>query len=713
MSKKHQQPDSSIYQSVIDNPKVPMTLRIGIAGPRHLSNKETTQGLAQLKIVLNDISAQLVSFIKTKEIVKKLYDTKSNNKPTLRLTSSLAIGVDRMSMNASSTDTCGDLVDIEHAAILPFLFAQCEQGFYDESQRQTKNAEEFSALSACVAHIKSQNKCRLIELDGDITSPDSRDKAHYRCAEYLIENIDLLIVINKAQHKTRANEVPVQHIAGTASTITLAQEAGRPIIHITLGSTQTKCDMTIGPAKTFGSNDGTSEYSQGALQNVLGNVVLFDSIFKLNQGFADEACSLKQTNHSLDHTKAQNEKIDNITQGLHHHVEDKKYLSTNNGPTDFNFQGNIQTSFTITEKLIGRQGFDMFKRFLTSNKKVASFKNRLKRSDKLSQADNQQSEMPPNIDEAHHWFAYFLRADALAKRFASIHRSTYLLIYFFAASALIIAATSLAYQANSGLVVGLIVCEFLVLLLIYALYMGDHHNHNKWLQNRCLAEAIRPNIYLSQLGRCFSFFNIRSSDEFMYREIMGHNQSGAQWVCIQQELINRHIGFEHCQYTPSNLQQSIRFLNTAWVSGQISYHLTNAAKMQAIGERFSKNTHWLFFLTLLALLVKGVLKFGVFGDVSVNPLQGAVYQLSALLTAVFPILGTALFAIRNHSEFDISAQRSLTMLAFFNSIYSSFNTKTGGNSTAFDVDLSRLTDVSAQEMSDWLEIYEVKESEPG
>jgi hypothetical protein len=116
---------------------------------------------------------------------------------------------------------------------------------------------------------------------------------------------------------------------------------------------------------------------------------------------------------------------------------------------------------------------------------------------------------------------------------------------------------------------------------------------------------------------------------------------------------------------------------------------------------------------VLALTVKAILKFGMFGDIADSPGLTAGYQLSALLTAVFPILGTALFAIRNHSEFDISAQRSLTMLAFFNSIYSSVRSKAGESSTAFDTDLKRLTDVSAQEMSDWLEIYEVKESEPG
>jgi hypothetical protein len=85
----------------------------------------------------------------------------------------------------------------------------------------------------------------------------------------------------------------------------------------------------------------------------------------------------------------------------------------------------------------------------------------------------------------------------------------------------------------------------------------------------------------------------------------------------------------------------------------------------------------------------------------------------SLFTAVLPILGTALFAIRNHSEFDISAQRSLTMLAFFRSLHSAIVAKEDSSSEALDQEFARLTEVSAREVSDWLEIYEVKESEPG
>ena len=47
---------SSIYEKVCDNPKVPATLRIGIAGPRKLSDEQYRQSSAALATVINNIT---------------------------------------------------------------------------------------------------------------------------------------------------------------------------------------------------------------------------------------------------------------------------------------------------------------------------------------------------------------------------------------------------------------------------------------------------------------------------------------------------------------------------------------------------------------------------------------------------------------------------------------------------------------------------------
>ena len=221
----------------------------------------------------------------------------------------------------------------------------------------------------------------------------------------------------------------------------------------------------------------------------------------------------------------------------------------------------------------------------------------------------------------------------------------------------------------------------------------------------------------------------RSSGEFLYREVLGHQESGAQWVCIQAEMINRQIGFGRCIYDPSRLRQAYSFITDRWLTGQISYHQSNASIMQGIGERLSKATHALFFLTATALLLKaGFYLAEHYGGLPVKETAASyyAYKAASLLTAVFPILGTAIFAIRNHSELDISEQRSRTMLAILNSVLHNLTVDAAAvfnsperpgvvqaTSAVFDTDIERLSEVSVEEVSEWLEIYEVKESEPG
>jgi hypothetical protein len=692
------------YTNVLNHPKVPMSLRVGVAGPRALNASALEAGLTHLTEILKDTSQQLQSFIQNNRIAQQLYSFEHHNRPLLRMTSSLAIGADRLAMSENLNKNLQPRAEMEYAAILPFLLEDCKNGMHESTRNAKVNENDWLELNSFVSQIKTQKKSRLIELDGDITSPETRNKAHFRCTEYLIENIDLLVVLTK-----KDSILPVsKHLAGTSTTIRLAKEACRPIIEIALDADETGCTLFIHPAKVGATKRVI--YSQDHLEQLLKNLVLFDSIFKLDTA----ECAANHTNRISSEEKLKRESL--ILNGFQSHVESKSNLTIKNGNVDFDYQGVITTVFTFFQKLLGYDSFDRFKRVLSNNRLVELQKERLNLVQQNHIKDDSKLNEPENVTEAHSWFAHFSRADSLAVRFASIHRSTYLRIYILAALALIFAATALTFQDSKPVVLVLIILEMLTLTSIFTLYKKDHHNHQQWLQNRCLAEALRPNIYLSQFGRCFSFFTNRSNDELMYREIIGHNQSGAQWVCIQAELLNRYIGFSHCRYTPSFIKKSVAFLQSTWVAGQISYHLSNAAKMSVLGTRFSRITHILFFSTCVVLLVKAFLFAGksyFWPELVSNDLFIMFYKVVSLFTAVLPILGTALFAIRNHSEFDISAQRSLTMLAFFRSLHSAIVAKEDSSSEALDQEFARLTEVSAREVSDWLEIYEVKESEPG
>ena len=86
----------------------------------------------------------------------------------------------------------------------------------------------------------------------------------------------------------------------------------------------------------------------------------------------------------------------------------------------------------------------------------------------------------------------------------------------------------------------------------------------------------------------------------------------------------------------------------------------------------------------------------------------------AWLAAILPMLATTAYAIRNHAEFDISAQRSLSMRTALISrrkqLMPGPSTLTSSQMTMI---LNDIATVTIKETADWLEIYEVKESELG
>ena len=78
------------------------------------------------------------------------------------------------------------------------------------------------------------------------------------------------------------------------------------------------------------------------------------------------------------------------------------------------------------------------------------------------------------------------------------------------------------------------------------------------------------------------------------------------------------------------------------------------------------------------------------------------------------MLGSAAFAIRNHAEFDISSQRSLAMLKSLKKDVEILNKM--GDFANYQELVQQTIDTSLvmqSETADWLEIYEVKETEPG
>ena len=251
----------------------PMILRIGIAGPRALNEHELSTGLLLLSKVLATIAIELTSLVINRLVTTQHAHLEQFKLPTLILTSSLAIGADRLAMASELRAYLKDKATLEYAAVLPFLLHDCEQGMYEETRSAAENRQDWLVLNKLVQEIKDQQEPRLTELAGDITSADTRDKAHFHCTQTLVANIDVLIVFTKES----ASQVPVHHLAGTNTTLRLALEYARPAIQIVLDAKEAQ--IQIHPCTDRGLNISSENFSSASVGRLLtGLRVLADGV---------------------------------------------------------------------------------------------------------------------------------------------------------------------------------------------------------------------------------------------------------------------------------------------------------------------------------------------------------------------------------------------------------------------------------------------------
>ena len=654
----------SIYLGMVEQPCPAMTLRIGVAGHRHLEKDQLPVLRQQLKQIYADIH-QVVQKSASHETAKNIY---APDQFVLRFISSLAEGADRLCIEPEVIP-----FEYELAAILPFNKAEYEKDF--EPGKSVVDPEK-GTIDAFYNHLdrigynKTGDNARvpLIELDGN---PSRRSEAYNECARVLVEHSDLLVAVYDGDHS--------KHI-GTAATVRMAVERGVPVIHV---STLTPGKVAIRPSGLFGHASSELKCTLDNLEDELNRLLLFTDM--------------------MDRDGQVIERFRRYRMG--------ESLSCNiSSEADFAGAGPIDpvTAFPT----LGSRVFSLFKNMMTRGSKVGQVVDEMNCSAAID-ADRQKRSVIGGAVSSHRLYSAFLRADRLASYYANIHRGIFLLIYIFGALALTAAACALAFGDHHGVVFALVVFELLLLVLIYRLFRKDRRRdyHGRWLEYRCLAELLRPLIYMNSLGRSFTLFTNRNTSTTLNREFVGHHSSARRWIYVYLVSVYRWAGFPHCPLDGEYKKDVAAFINEAWIGSQIDYHTRNAAQMQVMGQRLKSFSFVLFLATIAAVLVKlGLLS--VASSFHTHFSSGLMSSVG-LLTAVFPILAAMAFSIRNHAEFDISAQRSFTMRAVL-LVHFKAHQKNASNMTSEKIyrDLQRIADKSIDETADWFEIYEVKEVEP-
>lgn len=725
------------YSEMVNTPLVNPVLRVAVAGSRRIDPAVQSAIKDQLKNVYKIID-NINKTIPEAEQASKIY---SNSTVKVRLLSSLAEGADRLAISPELMD-----FDYELAAVLPFSQSVYCRDFmpkksldsdYEGSvvNKEEGTVGEFTALiDTIVSSVNKEKDAPIIELDGDHDCKLAREEAYKNCSDVLVNHCDILIAIYNGDDTEDT---------GTAATVNAAKKQRVPVLII---SDKNPNDMHLVDYQKAHFVSDTNpvpslEFLAKSLEQEIHNILLFSRFFdqmdekdkehkRIDSSWISKLCNAfvnifrkpKEHKTNKDHFF---ERVQRYNGG-----EKLSYLYEEK--SDFNYQGPIELKKkynTIFSRL-----FKIFTNIFSSESEIEN----------LIKEKELDFEMPPQekIDannyglSTHRYYATFLRADRLANYYSYLHRSSFLLIYILAGLALIIAALAIAVAMTKeieilgfilnakelkalGLILGL--AELAALFGIYKLYSNDHDDdyHARWLEYRCLAEFLRPMIYLSMIGKNYRIRDLRHPADYIGRNYVGHKSIARSWLYIYMQTIVRWSGFSHCKSYGENKTKTISFINQRWLNNQIQYHINNTAKMSVISKKLEKISTTLFYLTAFAVSIKIIATS--FKLVATGFSDNALYWLSLMsitavfCAAIFPIVAATVFSVRNHAEFDISSQRSLSMRAKLITHYEIIAEKIKENESVIEVhhELHQTASKTIEEAAEWLEIYEIKEAELG
>ncbi|MEH6552422.1 MAG: hypothetical protein V7744_20800 [Pseudomonadales bacterium] len=664
---------NNIYEEAIQTPLAPMTLRVGITG--HRPGKLTTTDIDALKKAISTVYDQITTTLHSVFQESKnlgFYNTKVP--PVLRIISSLAEGADRICIE---NDIVGH--PFELACIIPFTKETYEQDFIVGESQENPVAGTVTSYNELLRKAGyGTDQSRVLELALDY---EQKNDAYRTCGEYLVKHSDLIIAMFDGEHND---------LGGTSSVIKLAENTSVPVIVI---STKKPDSPVIFLEESSGATASEQTFSELSLLTCLRKKLLFSELFD----------------------QIQEESKTAIKQRFSQHAAETGFAFSTDIAPDFNCHGPIELN-TPKGRFIP-PAFTWTKSLFASKSSVSRQIERWKLN-KHGNPSGDYSEDGNRFrgNSSHKFYAAFLRADRLATSFAAIHRDIYVSIYIFGAFALLTAAfalfgyamhESISGTTNDTIQLACVLAELIFLLSILALYLSDHRNmyHQRWLEYRSLAEVLRSQTYLSMTGSNIRVKELQKVEDIVEMDSIGIGGPGRSWVYPYTETLIRWAGFNGDCMSTAQVQSVGELVRNQWLKEQQAYHIKNAATMQTMEEGLSSIGYWSFWATMLVVLLKLALKLS---HVSFGHIQ---LYLAYLATAL-PVLSTTTFAIRNHAEFEISAQRSHVMRIFFRQKIDHFADQAGNDSLKDTTkDLEEICAASINETSQWVEIYEVKDSE--
>jgi hypothetical protein len=287
--------------------------------------------------------------------------------------------------------------------------------------------------------------------------------------------------------------------------------------------------------------------------------------------------------------------------------------------------------FAFGGRKVQRSDFDLPPYLESTRAQWADYTNIARRNDRLAKA----------IDAI--LLPAFAFADNLSIHYARVYRSIYVFNYVAAAVVATLAVFGLfLHQGELPTLVGIgEVVELLIIGVVILSWSIGHHLqwHRRWLEYRRLAECLRHMRLIALTASVGPIVRPGRSPE-----------DDTDWVDWYARAIRRLLPLPDQNVDLSYVEMIRTATCDAELSGQISYHRSNAAVMEKLDRRIHALGLILFIATACTLVAALALP-------QTAAMHGAKTFL-IFLTIVFPIFGSAFHAIRAQGDFVSVARRS-------------------------------------------------------
>jgi len=242
----------------------------------------------------------------------------------------------------------------------------------------------------------------------------------------------------------------------------------------------------------------------------------------------------------------------------------------------------------------------------------------------------------------------FAWADGLASYYVRIYRSSYVLSFLLAASAVFVSLLGLWQVMEHG---WLVLIELVIMGTIIAIVSaaGFFNWHERWIDYRHLAEILRHIRVLMLTGS--STLEIRQTTH----SDTDARDSGVAWVGWYYRAIVREVGMVGARADAQYARDVADLVRKTELAEQIGYHKGSEGVSHKLDHRLDRLGLTLFGATA-ALCAAFCAAYFFFGwDIDKNA------RIETFFTALLPALGAAVYGIRVQGEFGRIARRARNM----------------------------------------------------